>query len=201
VIYSEKIRVDVFILPIATIIFCIIGDCIVRSALFNNHIVVGIVDNLIHGIIGFLIVLPYSLINRPIKLRFPLLAMTVAMLLDLDHFAAAHSFSISDAISIEAYPGTHSLTMAVIFPSIIYVWKHNFRVTWIVFLALLSHVIRDAGLWGVPLFFPFSGTIKVPYGLYLLVILALQQISKLFFMKEGTCTSYFPLRRWKELRM
>ena len=110
-----------------------------------------------------------------IKLRFPLLAMAVAMLLDLDHFAAAHSFSISDAISIEAYPGTHSLTMAVIFPSIIYVWKHNFRVTWIVFLALLSHVIRDAGLWGVPLFFPFSSTIKLPYGLYLLVILALQQ--------------------------
>ena len=114
-IYSEKRRVDVFVLPIATIIFCIVGDYIVRSALFNNHIVVGIVDNLIHGIIGFLIVLPYSLINRPIKLKFPLLAMAVAMLLDLDHFAAAHSFSISEAISIEVYPGTHSLTMAVIF--------------------------------------------------------------------------------------
>jgi len=167
-------EIDIFALPIVTMVFCVAADYVIQVDFFGSKTIQYILDNITHGAIALLIVLPYGLGTKPTSLGIPLLGAVVAMLLDVDHFLSATG----------GRSGAHSLTVAFLLALIVYLSQHRFRPAWVVFLALSSHVIRDAAFGGVSLFYPAPSKIIVPYALYLLIILTLQQA--VFYERKRT---------------
>ncbi|KAF1336825.1 Transmembrane protein c5orf28, partial [Globisporangium splendens] len=102
------------------------------------------------------------------------LAGVTASLLDVDHFIAAGSFSISGATHLKHRPFGHAVTFIVAVAAT--VWSCSSkrspqvcrrRVCFVV-IALLSHQLRDGmrlGLW----FWPLGSTPPIEYILYLLL--------------------------------
>uniref|UniRef100_K3X9A3 Transmembrane protein 267 n=1 Tax=Globisporangium ultimum (strain ATCC 200006 / CBS 805.95 / DAOM BR144) TaxID=431595 RepID=K3X9A3_GLOUD len=97
-----------------------------------------------------------------------------ASLLDVDHFIAAGSFSISGATHLKHRPFGHAVTFIV--AVIATVWSCSSKRTLqarrrrvcFVIIALLSHQLRDGmrlGLW----FWPLGSTPPIEYLLYLLL--------------------------------
>ncbi len=100
--------------------------------------------------------------------------MLVGSILDLDHFIAAHSFSLSEATSLSSRPPGHALVavpiIAVVAASIVALVCYPSEgrrdrarhIGQLIVVALLSHQLRDAtrrGIW----FWPMGSTSKLPY--------------------------------------
>ena len=112
-------------------------------------------DNLVHAAIGAALVLPAVLWGRW-SWRFLVLAALSASLLDLDHFVAAGSLSLTDALSIGERPPTHSLLFIAAAGLAVGVLARS-RIWGLVVLgALLSHLLRDSDGHGTRMFWPAS---------------------------------------------
>jgi hypothetical protein len=142
-------------------------------------------DNWVHGIIAVLVVLPLLSKKFGEPLRFAKLAQNIvvvfliASLLDLEHFIVNFSFSLTKAISLTMRPATHSITFAIAASIIYFGITKNKKWTLIIFIAIVSHVVRDAYGGGTPIFYR-SKISMIPYWSYLVVECILLGISYYF---------------------
>lgn len=159
-------------LLVTTIILLIIllgGDYLVKICVRNKSLV----DVFIHGIIGLTIASP---LISPYLL---LLAFTISTILDVDHFIAAKSMRISDAITLKNRPCTHSLTFGVFISSVIWICTKNDKIAITVALAILSHVLRDAPSRKTLILWPAKFD-SIPYWSYIVMEMLLLFICWIF---------------------
>jgi hypothetical protein len=83
-----------------------------------------------------------------------IITVLVTVLLDLDHFVVARSFKLSDALKLSGRPGGHSLLFALASAFVARLLIGYRAGGWLILIALLSHIVRDASHGGVPLFWP-----------------------------------------------
>lgn len=116
-------------------------------------------DPLVHGTLALVVISPlFFHQDMAGQTRWLLIAVAAAILIDIDHFIAAGSFSINDAIHLSGRPAAHSLLFAVSCALIIRLLSDNPIAGWLLFIALLSHILRDAsvGGGGIPFFWPLT---------------------------------------------
>ncbi|CAG2053525.1 unnamed protein product, partial [Timema podura] len=142
------------------------------------------VDSCTHGLIGLLTWLVVALPSKhPLisKIYEVFLCGFLSSLIDFDHFIAAKSFHLKDAVGLNSRPFLHctsvplTICVVVIVLSHVLGWSTLVRIPWLVLAALLSHHIRDGtrrGLW----MWPFGSTPAIPYSLYVGATMALPHI-------------------------
>ncbi|MEN6410642.1 MAG: metal-dependent hydrolase [Anaerolineaceae bacterium] len=155
---------------IVILLVMVSGDILVASGRPDwvpQHIW-ALTDVPVHILLGILVSIPLIVQNgwnRQTLLRL-MLAGLAAMLIDLDHFMAAGSFSLFAATHLDYRPATHSLAFALLCFLIIWLITRNIRDGLLVFMALASHVVRDASGGGTPfLLFPFEVS-QIPVWIY-----------------------------------
>ncbi|MEY2829719.1 MAG: hypothetical protein RIQ33_1577 [Bacteroidota bacterium] len=153
--------------------FCHISDWLIHKHYFFKQEYWGLYDNWVHGMIAVLIALPIISTNKfgePLRfaklLQNTIIVFLIASLLDLDHFIVNFSFSLTQAISLTMRPATHSITFAIAAAIIYFIITKNKKWTWLVFVAIASHVVRDAYGGGTPIFYPAKISM-IPYWSYL----------------------------------
>jgi hypothetical protein len=123
------------------------------------------IDSPIHGVLAVLAVSPiffwrepHTGKTAPIGRLFSRLASAgvAAVFIDLDHFVAARSFSLFDATHLNGRPATHGLLFALLCGLLAWALTRQAADGWVIFGALLSHLLRDAGTGGAPLFWPYD---------------------------------------------
>ncbi|KAL5020477.1 hypothetical protein ScPMuIL_003369 [Solemya velum] len=113
------------------------------------------------------------------------------MAIDLDHFVAAKSLRLKDALSLTARPPLHSTTFVLATALSVWLLSYVFydkplkKLSLILAVAWLSHHARDGtrrGLW----FQPFGSTPSLPMWLYMgtVSILPLISISILHYQQQ-----------------
>nr|BAN20952.1 unkown protein [Riptortus pedestris] len=141
-----------------------------------------IIDSFTHGLIGclcWLVILFRAQYSRNYILNAifeVVLSGFLASVIDLDHFIAARSFKLKDAVSLGVRrPPLHAtsvlICVVILFLTIGKVIKKNamIRLSFLILVAVGSHHIRDAvrrGLW----FPPLGSTPPLPHAVYLAFI-------------------------------
>lgn len=187
-VFVDRVQKDAFRKPVGSLIallttqliillVMVAGDALVasgRPAWVSQHIW-ALTDVPVHILLGILVSLPLIVRhgwNKQTLLRFTLAGL-VAMLIDLDHFIAAGSFSLYAATHLDYRQATHSLVFALFCFLIVWLTIHNSRDGLLVFMALASHVVRDASSGGTPfLLWPFYFS-QIPIWIYYAVELGL----------------------------
>jgi hypothetical protein len=126
-----------------------------------------VLDVLVHGLVAIIVTFPLVAVYQDTKstiLLFVTIYLT-ATLIDLDHFAAAGSLDFSDALNLHVRPMTHSLTFAFMVGGVSYLLLRNPIISLALFLALASHVIRDAAGGPTPILWPLPFQ-SVPWWVY-----------------------------------
>ncbi|KAK3095295.1 hypothetical protein FSP39_012920 [Pinctada imbricata] len=168
---------------ILILVTCLIGDVLLsRDIVPNNHLR-AVLDNLTHGLIGFWSwAVVVGLRTRTDFLQC-FLAFILASVIDVDHFLAAKSLRLQDALSLPSRPFFHAST--VILPLTIALWTigevsrdNRFHILSLMFFtSWTSHHIRDAhrrGLW----FPPFGETPPLRKNLYLCLLICIPLVVK-----------------------
>ena len=140
---------------------CVLGDWAMPFC--SARLLKMIVDNATHALVAWWlcgVVFPQrSLIEHAISLLS-------GSLMDLDHFIAAGSWRLSDATSLPSRPFMHAVTTIVFITAVLAYFPSQRHNAVLVFVATMSHQIRDAvrrGLW----FWPFGSTPPLHPLLYL----------------------------------
>lgn len=123
-----------------------------------------LLDSPVHAALALLVVAPlvFQMATRRGQHSSPtrLLARAgltglLAVFIDLDHFVAAGSFSVAQAITLAGgRPDTHSLLLALGCGLLALTLTRSPVDGWLVFAALASHILRDAASGGTPLLWP-----------------------------------------------
>ena len=145
--------------------FCLISDWLIEHHFIFKQEYWGLYDNWVHGMIAVLIALP---LFQKFEIKSFIIVFLIASLLDLDHFIVNFSFSLTKAISLTMRPITHSLLFAILMSAAFFFITKNKKWTWLIFVAIASHVVRDAYSGITPIFFPIK-IYESPYWSYLLV--------------------------------
>ncbi|XP_035213979.1 transmembrane protein 267-like isoform X2 [Stegodyphus dumicola] len=121
-------------------------------------ILLAVVDNLTHiclGAISWLIVISFENFTSE-KITYILMCAFCAGAIDIDHFLAAKSFSLSAAVSLPCRPPFHNSTLMILgIASYISAMRYKNcasqeYIGWIILVAIVSHHLRDSlhrGLW------------------------------------------------------
>ncbi len=144
--------------------FCLISDWLIEHHFIFKKEYWGLYDNWVHGMIAVLIALP---LFQKFEIKSLIIVFLIASLLDLDHFVVNFSFSLTKAISLPIRPITHSLLFATLMSVAFFVITKNKKWTWLIFVAIASHVVRDAYGGLTPIFYPLPIS-KIPYWSYLM---------------------------------
>lgn len=157
-------------------LFTVVGFCFLVQFVVDwclQHNVTGrreftaLLDPVAHFTLAIMVTLPW-VVALKIPFRFFLCAVISAVLIDLDHFIAAGSFSLSDAIQLPARPMAHSLIFVFGFAVLCGLVMRSRVAFYVVLLALICHLSRDASGGGTtPLFWPFDYVLKIPQYLHL----------------------------------
>ncbi|EDV25271.1 uncharacterized protein TRIADDRAFT_23383 [Trichoplax adhaerens] len=167
-------------------IFCYLADALMDvSFIRQNTILRAITDNAAHGIIAawsWAIAIGLSINWKTASEIF--LCFICSSGLDVDHFIAARSIKLKDALALNRRPFLHatSLILFLFFVTVIVVRYmplsvyHKMKYLPYIFLAAsLSHHFRDGyrrGLW----FAPFGSSRPLPYTLYVSLTMVLPWI-------------------------
>jgi hypothetical protein len=119
-------------------------------------------DGVLHGLTGVIVL--YPIYKEKISRYFPVLFL-LASLVDLDHFIAAQSFSLYDALQLSIRLVTHSITFAILAALLGFLLTGKKLVSWTLLAALTSHIIRDAAGGSTPIFWPLE-IYHIPSWLY-----------------------------------
>jgi hypothetical protein len=125
-------------------------------------------DEIIHGLIAVSLIWPIEETRvLPRKLLLPL-AFLLGGVIDVDHIVAAKSFSVHTMFRLPMRPPlTHNLLLPALMLVLFWVMGRRFLSGWMIFLALASHVLRDASDGQVYLFVTDSIT-RLPIWLFVL---------------------------------
>jgi hypothetical protein len=171
------------LVSLGMIVFLFTADTLIERRPFAPRTFWALFDVPVHAILALLVVFPLIDTQAP-SLKTGILVFIVLLsgtLLDVDHFAAARSLRMSDILSLPIRPATHSLAFAVTVGILVVSISRNPILGWIVFAALTSHVLRDAGGGKAPILWPSSVT-AVPRWTYYLGVILLLFIS--FLLRE-----------------
>lgn len=115
------------------------------------------VDELWHLFFGYLVTFPLLFFHTWAVFVVPL----VVLLVDLDHFVSAKSFSLEKALSLRRRPPLHSLTLAFLFSLVVaFVWGYS--VGYLLLALWVSHLLRDLSDGAVALFWPLKRQVHLP---------------------------------------
>jgi len=134
-------------------LFLFINDRLIASRPLYASQVWALYDGVVHGLTGVLVLFP--IYKKKTNSQLAVLFLLAAVI-DLDHFIAVQSFSLSDALHLPIRPVTHSITFALLSAVGGFLLTRNRIVAWTLFAALTSHVIRDASGGGTPIFWPLE---------------------------------------------
>lgn len=127
-------------------------------------------DGVAHGATALAVTAPIWLRRSDRKwLKYFFVAGLLGGLIDLDHYVAAGSFALEDLITQPTRPPTHSLTFATALAVTSTLVMKDRLMSWVVFAALASHVVRDASGFHTPLLWPLNWPDRMPYWLYLAI--------------------------------
>jgi hypothetical protein len=157
-----KISGEFFFLAGFLLLFLVLNDHLIASKPFFSSQVWALYDGVVHGLVGVLILFP--LYKEKINRYFVILFLLAAVV-DIDHFIAAQSLYLADALRLPMRPLTHSITFAVLAAGGGFLLTRDRIVGWSLFAAVTSHVIRDASGGGTPLFWPLE-IYRIPSWLY-----------------------------------
>lgn len=133
------------------------------GSLSTYRIFIALADIPINGITALLVVSPILY-----RFRSRLLAITsvaVGVLLDVDHVVKARSLSLEGILSIGGRPITHSLAFAFLLGIVALLLSRRFLGGWVVFAALISHLLRDAAGGLTPILYPLEA-FQIPFFYY-----------------------------------
>jgi hypothetical protein len=137
------------------------------SAIPSGRSFWALVDSALHGLAALLVTAPIihstSTAEQMIVLLGP--AFLAGTLVDVDHFLAARSRSFWTATHLAKRPPTHSVTFALLLGTAGYLLSGSLSTAWVVFVALTSHVLRDASVGTAPLLWPL-GDWRIPRWAY-----------------------------------
>jgi hypothetical protein len=145
-----------------------------------------VLDTSLQTLISVMVAAP--LLNHPLFRRklLPWFVALVAVIatLDLDHFVAAGSFRLEDALSLAYRPVSHSLGFALLVGLAGWVITRQALAGLLFTLGLSTHVLHDVQNSGAPFFWPLSNEIIfLPFALYIILNLAL------LFLAAGTAAA------------
>lgn len=118
-----------------------------------------LIDAPLHGLLAMLVTWPLAVRNQSFEKFIVRLSLAglAAMLIDLDHFVAAGSFSLYAATHLGYRPITHSLMFALLSAALVWRITQDPRDGCLLFIALTSHLLRDASTGGIHyLLWPFD---------------------------------------------
>ena len=157
------------ILAAAILMVMVLGDALVYS--WPKGIPTqlwALLDSPVHLVLALLVVSP--LFAHPAMERhlwiWLALAATAAVFVDLDHFIAARSLALEDALELGSRPLAHSLAFAVVMAVLTWIISREPLGAILVLGVLLSHIVRDASHGSVPLWWPLPTSVAVPLPLY-----------------------------------
>jgi len=169
-------------LPYGFIGFVCYGLDAICLSMQNVHLR-AILDNFTHGIISCISWYIVSEIRTPRDVIDAISSGIIACSLDVDHFVAAKSLKLQDALHLQNRPFLHSTTVVfIVVPMLEVFLAQNIpylqSLPYLFAVAIISHHLRDGhrrGLW----FWPIGSTPAIPYWLYVVYIVALP-----YFVKE-----------------
>ena len=144
---------EFFFLAGYLLLFLFVNDYLIAAKPFFSYKIWALYDGIVHGLVGVLVL--YPIYKEKINRYFVLLFL-LAALVDIDHFIAAQSLYLSDALRLPLRPATHSITFAILVAVAGILLTRNKLVAWTLFAAVTSHVIRDASGGGTPVFWPLE---------------------------------------------
>ncbi|XP_011683785.2 transmembrane protein 267 isoform X1 [Strongylocentrotus purpuratus] len=174
-------------LTVTLAMICILGDFLLTCAtIISSNLRRALIDNGTHGLVGLLswavvvnpTLLPLGTLVREPFLWEILLCGVLSSLVDLDHFAAAGTVKLQNALSLKSRPPCHATTLIPVICLFLLLIVRLFklqrirRLPLILFVAWFSHHIRDAarrGLW----LWPWGSTSPLPYWLYITLIVVI----------------------------
>ncbi|CAL1543004.1 unnamed protein product [Lymnaea stagnalis] len=152
-----------------------------------SHLVRALVDSLTHALVGALVwafVENSALLNDWKKWLNCFFCAVLAASVDSDHFLAAGSLNLENALHLERRPPFHNTSIIPVIVLLCWIFRHYkpylnyfplmFLTSW------LSHHLRDAnhrGLWLAP----FGHTSTLPFYLYVFLIVLLAFFTRLWY--------------------
>lgn len=168
---QSSIKLHPFVLLLLSSIGIAIQFAVDASLQFNllgRREFTALLDPVAHAALALIVVLPWIVLAR-LPRYYAILAVAAAVLIDLDHFIVATSLSLKDAISLPMRPMSHSVIFCAGLAGLLGVIFRQFSAGAIIFLALLSHLSRDATSGGTPWLFPFPESPRLSVSLHLVI--------------------------------
>ncbi|RWS28293.1 transmembrane protein C5orf28-like protein [Leptotrombidium deliense] len=158
------------------------GDYLLTLSPVNDKILAfrAVGDNATHGAIAaiswFMVsVLKHAPLFDKTSLTNCSLCLIFACIIDVDHFIAARSFNLKDAVRLNARPPLHctsvilALILLMFIVAVFFVNLKVITISCLLFVAVITHHLRDAlrrGLW----IYPFTDELPITYSLYLCLL-------------------------------
>lgn len=162
---TDTVRVNT--LPLAIVIaVCFTLQFVVDSGLRNNWLgrrdLTSLLDPFAHFSLAVLVLLPWASAFK-VSWKNLLIGLATSVMIDLDHFVAAGSLSLNDAITLSARPIAHSILFSIFASVGLGCLFRSRTLVWVVLVVLISHISRDASGGGTtPLFWPSDFVMRIP---------------------------------------
>lgn len=147
----------------------VIGDAVVYAwPAWAPRPLWALLDPVVHVLLSLTVISPL-LAHSTLAGRawlWVLVAAAATTLIDLDHFAAARTLSLAEALALPSRPPTHSLLFALGCAVITAALTRNLMGGSVVFGSLASHVVRDASHYSAPLLWPLVKQTALPAPTY-----------------------------------
>jgi hypothetical protein len=180
------------ILSTAILMVMVLGDALVYSwPKWIPTQLWALLDSPVHLVLALLVVAPlfaHPAIARHLWIWLAVAAMA-AVFVDFDHFIAARSFALEDALELGGRPIAHSLTFTVAMAALTWIISREPLGAILVLGVLLSHIVRDASHGTAPLWWPLPGSVTVPIPLYYAIEIGLG-LTALWILEQSVQTTW-----------
>lgn len=163
------------------------GDYLVQNPIAKQSVVVAMTDSLCHGLIAgisWFLVCEGKICRATIfeTMTCAILAMTI----DVDHFLAARSLNLHDAVSLKSRPCFHATSIIVVVDILLLIINYftknqNILLGALIFtISWLTHHVRDGlrrGLW----FYPIGETPPLPRPVFIGSVMIIPLVSIFFY--------------------
>jgi len=101
----------------------------------------------------------------------------VLIFIDTDHIVKAGSFQIKKLVSLGRRPYTHSLLFALISSLIVWFISRNFMLSYMIFISLVIHFLRDLTEGKTYFLFPYKGIYRYSFAKYIILSFTIMSIN------------------------